>query len=88
MVDTIAKNVLYSSIREPGFYFDRYIILLRFLKSGPFFLPLPSSILPQSVINKAKFWRRERKWKSRNECLIIESIMDPIIVYGLVLGVG
>lgn len=31
---------------------------------------------------------KENKMKSRNECLIIESIMDFIMVYGFILGVG
>lgn len=30
---------------------------------------------------------KEKKVRSRNECQIIESIMDPIMVYGFVLGV-
>lgn len=31
---------------------------------------------------------KKKKVESRNECLIIESIIDPIMVYGLILGVG
>lgn len=74
--------------REPRFYFDRHIIFLRSLRSGPFFWTLPSPISPESTSIKPNFSRREIKMKSRNECLIIESIMDPIMVYGLILGVG
>ena len=79
---------MFSPIREPMFYIDKHILLLRFLKSRPFF-PTPAlSHASRKHINKAKFGQHRKKLKSRNECLIIESIMDPIMVYGLILGVG
>lgn len=82
------QNIMFSPIRKPMFYIDKHILFLRFLKSRPFF-PTPAlSHDSRKHINKAKFGQHRKKLKSRNECLIIESIMDPIMVYGLILGVG
>lgn len=81
------RNAMSSPIREPRFYLDRHIIFLRFLKSRPFCLPLPSPVPPESTSIKPNFGRKG-KMRSRNECLIIESIVDLIMVYCLILGVG
>lgn len=71
-------------IRVPRFDFDGHNFP-RFLKCVPCstFSHHSKKDNQQSPILS----ENEKKVRSRNECQIIESIMDPIMVYGFVLGV-
>ena len=82
------KMLCFPPLESLGFILINIYFFSDFWKVDLFF-PTPAlSHASRKHINKAKFGQHRKKLKSRNECLIIESIMDPIMVYGLILGVG